>query len=365
MTEETGLAPKCVLVTGTAFTLSAGIARVARMIGTTLAEARLGLVTGNSTGVDKWVSQAYCGERHDRGEALAGAFVQLLIDKPLRSVRWRGLPMPGYRAPRECRVAVADAQQWRREALLRSHAAIMIAGGRGALDMARRCIERGRPVFPLPFTGGNSAHVFHEILKTWDSHPVPGLSRTQFLRLAEPWVAGTGALSNLLRGTLADYPDIFVSYRRTDASAAAGRIAHDLAEYFGFRRVFLDVHGIAPSRKWEQTVDDALARCKAGIVVIGRDWLASAGNGGSRLHADADPVRLEIQSLLAHGKPLFPVLVEGATLPPASALPEPLRVLDRYQAITFDNGSWTETMRRLIQELETIIRGAQRSAEER
>lgn len=129
---------KFVLVSGTGWT-NAAKRRVARMIGRTLAEAGLGLVTGNSTS------------------------------------------LPGYAAPAECK-------------------------------------------FPLPFLGGmtgNSDFAFQEILRTWDGHPVPGLSRTQFLRLAEPWVSGTGPLANLLRGTLAETPDIFISYRRSDAPTAA------------------------------------------------------------------------------------------------------------------------------------------------
>ena len=58
-------AGKFVLVIGTGWALPAK-RRTARMIGTTLAEAGLGLVSGNSTGVDRWVSDAFCGERELR-----------------------------------------------------------------------------------------------------------------------------------------------------------------------------------------------------------------------------------------------------------------------------------------------------------
>ncbi|HUG53107.1 MAG TPA: hypothetical protein VMR21_05880, partial [Vicinamibacteria bacterium] len=190
---------KFVLVLGTAWA-SRGKRRAARMIGTTLAEAGLGLVTGNSRGVDRWAADAFCAERLVRGEPVAGAFVQIALEG-MSFLRRGGLPLPGYAAPSECKVRALNVEVWKREALARSHAAVMVGGGRGALDIARRFIEHGRPVFPLPFMGGitgNSDFVFQEILKTWDTYPVPGLSRTQFLRLAEPWVSGTGALGNLL-----------------------------------------------------------------------------------------------------------------------------------------------------------------------
>jgi hypothetical protein len=207
---------------------------------------------------------------------------------------------------------------------------------------------------------GNSDFAFREILKTWDSHPVPGLSRSQFLQLAEPWVNGTGPLANLLRGTLAETPDVFISYRRSDAPAAAGRIAHDLAEHFGQRRVFLDIQDIAPSRAWDQSIEGAIESCKAGLIVIGRRWLAADPvDGKPRLFRDDDVVRSEINRLIIEKKAVFPVLVENATLPEASDLPEDIRSLLRCQATSIDNAGWEVTMARLIREVEQVIREAE------
>lgn len=352
---------KFVHVLGTGWTRPA-VRRVARMIGTTLVEAGFGLVTGDSTGVDHWAADAYCAERRLREEPIPGAYFQITLGG-MRFFRRGGLPLPGYPAPAECRVPAREVEDWKRQALARSHAAVMVGGGRGALDLARRYIERGRPVFPLPFTGGLTGHsdfVFQEILKTWDSHPVPGLSRTQFLRLAEPWVSGAGALANLLRGTLAMAPDVFISYRRSDAPAAAGRLDYDLSEHFGQRRVFLDIGDIGPSHAWAESIETALQGCKAGVVVIGRGWLAPGREGqNSRLHEEGDVVRREIATLLKSGKPIFPILVEGARLPEPDELPEVLRPLLLYQATAIDIAGWETTMLRLIREIEAVIRAAE------
>ncbi len=353
-----------VLVIGTGFA-SRAKRRVARMIATTLVDAGFGLVSGNSTGVDKAVSDSFCAGIKQRGEAPEGAFWQISLGM-LRFLRRGGLPLPGYRAPAQCRVRVGDVEAWKREAIARADAAVMIGGGRGALDIARRVIECGKPVFPLPFMGGltgNSDYVFQEILRTWDGYPVPGVSRTQFLRLAEPWVSGTGALDNLLRGTLATCPEVFISYRRSDAPAAAGRVAHDLAGHFGSRRVFLDVSGIAPSRAWDEAIGGALAACKAGIVIIGRSWLQPGADGAlPRLHNTDDVVRSEIAALLETRKAIFPLLVEGARLPEATELPQNLRALLRFQAMTIGNGDWEATMSHLIREVERVMQSEERAA---
>lgn len=353
---------KFVLVIGTGWAMPAK-RRTARMIGTTLAEAGFGLVTGNSTGIDYWVADAFCAALAQRGEPPQGALRQISLGWA-RLFERGGLPLPGYSAPSDdCVVSVTDVEAWKREAIVRCDAAVMVGGGRGALDIARRVIEQGKPVFPLPFMGGltgNSDYVFQEILKTWEGHPVPGVSRSQFLRLAEPWVSGTGQLMNLLRGTLADAPDVFISYRRSDAPAAAGRLAHDLAEHFGDRRVFLDISDIAASSAWDESIDGALRACKAGVVVIGRSWMAGSEDGQPpRLQDPADVVRGEIAALIEQRKAIFPVLVEGARLPEESELPADLRTLLRFQATAIDNGGWEATMSLLIRAIESVIRHAE------
>jgi len=79
----------------------------------------------------------------------------------------------------------------------------------------------------------------------------------------------------LLLGALAETPDIFISYRRSDSESAAGRLHPDLSEHFGIKRVFMDIQHIAPSDEWRLSIDHALQTCKIGVVVIGRHWLES------------------------------------------------------------------------------------------
>lgn len=351
---------KFVLVVGTGWTGSTK-RQIAQQIGSTLVECGYGLVCGNSTGVDRWVADSFCAALAARGLPAEGRFVQVTLGG-WRFFRRGGAPLPGYAAPPACRVPVPDVEAWKREAVERCDAAVMVGGGRHARDIAMRTIAHGKPVFPLPFMGGltgNADDLFREVLRTWEGYPVPGVSRTQFLRLAEPWVVGTGPLANLLRGTLAETADVFVSYRRSDAPAAAGRVARDLAEHFGSRRVFLDVAGIAPSHAWDQTIRDALAAVQAGIVVIGRDWLRPGADGKTpRLHQADDVVRAEIAALLKGGQAVFPLLVEGARLPDPDELPEDLAPLLRRQAIAIGNADWEATLALLVREIEAVLQRA-------
>lgn len=348
---------KFVLVVGTGWAGS-GKRQIARLIGGTLADGGFGLVCGNSTGVDRWVAESYCAAIAARGLDVAQHFVQVTLGG-WRFLRRGGAPWPGFSAPAACRVPVHDVEAWKREVVARCDAAVMVGGGRQARDIAMRVIQQRKPVFPLPFMGGitgNADDLFREVLRTWDGYPVQGVSRTQFLRLAEPWVVGTGPLPHLLRGTLAETPDVFVSYRRSDAPAAAGRVARDLAEHFGSQRVFLDVAGIAPSHAWDDTIRASLAAARAGIVVIGREWLKPGADGRRpRLHEQGDVVRSEIAALLQGGQAVFPLLVEGARLPDPDELPPDIAPLLRRQAIAIGNADWAATMALLVREIEAVL----------
>lgn len=338
---------KQVLVLGSSRPYEKVPQRAAHMVGVTLAASGFGLVSGNATGVDRAVAQAFCSQIARMNRNPSEWYCQLRLPFLIRGSRW---PLPGYRAPRDATVRLTSTFEWEEEAISRSDAALMIGGGRGALHIARRFIDHGKSVFPIPFTGGDSGDLFQEILRTWYESPVPGLSRGQFLRLANPWTGGTGALSNLLLGALAEEPDIFISYRRSDSESAAGRLHHDLSEHFGIKRVFMDIQHIAPSDEWRQSIEHALQTCKIGVVVIGSYWL------DSRLDDEKDVLRSEVSQLLRSRKVVVPVLVEEARIPEIDQLPEDLKPLCNYQARLLDNAGWDTGVEELIRAMEERLK---------
>jgi hypothetical protein len=329
------------------------------MAGRALARVGFGLLTGNPPGVDRVASEAFWAECRRLGRNPQEAYRQLWLPQLLRGY-W--LPGEGFPAPRACIERLESKREWIERAITCAGAAVMIGGRGGALGIAERFIDAGKPVLPIPFVGGESRNVFDAILRTWDMAPVPGLSQNQFLRLAIPWVGDTGVLTRLLLGTLAETADVFVSYRRSDTALAAGRIHADLVDQFGRQRVFMDLQGIAPSAQWLATIDTAVAASRIGLVIIGPGWLAHEAGGQPRLADPNDIVRRELRGLFAAGKRVLPVLVGGAPLPAPEALPQDLQGIKDYQAIAIDNANWPAAMRQIVAAIDVEIAAPARPA---
>ena len=149
--------------------------------------------------------------------------------------------------------------------------------------------------------------------------------------------------------------DIFISYRRQDSDAYAGRLYDRLAARFDKARIFMDIDmdlGIDFATEIEQRVGS----CKVLVAVIGRGWLdVKDGEGRRRLDDPNDWVRLEIVAALERKIPVIPALVGGAMMPAASDLPDPLSKLTRRQAIEITHSGFHSDADRLIRGLEKIL----------
>ena len=62
---------------------------------------------------------------------------------------------------------------------------------------------------------------------------------------------------------------VFISYRRIDSQATAGRLSDDLKRAFGDDAVFRDIDDIAPGVDFIQALADALNACAVLLAVIG------------------------------------------------------------------------------------------------
>lgn len=135
--------------------------------------------------------------------------------------------------------------------------------------------------------------------------------------------------------------NIFISYRRDDSAGHAGRLFDGLAERFGAGNVFMDVSDLQPGQDYVHALDQALARADCVLAVIGPRWAGAADAAGQRRIDDPDDlVCREIGAGLARQATVIPVLVHGATMPAAEALPPALRALARRQAITLSDQRW-------------------------
>lgn len=152
-------------------------------------------------------------------------------------------------------------------------------------------------------------------------------------------------------------PRIFVSYRRDDSSANAGRLFDWLARQFGRERIFLDTDKIASGADFPRVLEERLAASDVLLAVIGPQWLTIADAAGRRLDQPDDYVRREIATALAGETRVIPVLVGRARMPPADSLPDALRALATRNAARLEDASFERDFDVLVDDILERPRG--------
>jgi hypothetical protein len=144
---------------------------------------------------------------------------------------------------------------------------------------------------------------------------------------------------------------IFVCYRREDSAGHAGRLYDRLNQRFP-GRVFMDVASIGVGTRWARVIGETLASCQVAIIMIGREWLAAAKEGGRRIDQANDPIRAEVTSALRSNLTIVPLLVSGAAMPKREELPADLVGLTEWQALRVDDDDFDHDAARLLRALE-------------
>jgi hypothetical protein len=148
-------------------------------------------------------------------------------------------------------------------------------------------------------------------------------------------------------------PRIFISYRRDDSSASAGRIFDRLKSRFGEDCVFRDLDTIAPGAEFAKVITEHIARCDVLIAVIGKNWLnVRNADGHRRLDDPADFVMAEIGEALKLDKLVIPCLVEDAAMPKQNELPRKIALLAGRNAIEISETRFDYDVDRLIQAID-------------
>ena len=154
-------------------------------------------------------------------------------------------------------------------------------------------------------------------------------------------------------------PGIFVSYRRQDSAGHVGWLTDHLRQRLPQAPVFRDLDGIHAGVDFVVAVQQAVASCEVLLAVIGQQWLSSVdAHGRRRLDDLNDFVRLEVATALQRDIVVIPVLVQGAAMPPADALPAALAPLTRRNAIELSDARWQYDVERLVTELERVLEHA-------
>jgi hypothetical protein len=149
---------------------------------------------------------------------------------------------------------------------------------------------------------------------------------------------------------------IFISYRRDDASHPAGRLYDRFSSHFGESYVFMDVDNLNPGVDFIEAIEKSVDSCDVLIAVIGNRWLISSDEGRRhRLDNPEDFVRIEIATALKRGIRVIPVLVDGASMPRSGELPDDLELLVRRNALEVSHTRFRADSERLIRAVELAL----------
>ena len=151
------------------------------------------------------------------------------------------------------------------------------------------------------------------------------------------------------------FSGIFISYRRDDCDAHAGRLSDKLGTHFSSSQIFIDVDNIALGVDFVKALEEALSTCAILLAMIGHDWLTGGEDNARPLEDPDDFVRREIVTALGRGIPVIPILVEGAEMPKVGDLPDDMKALGRRNAFDLAHKRWSRDVAHLISHLETII----------
>jgi hypothetical protein len=150
---------------------------------------------------------------------------------------------------------------------------------------------------------------------------------------------------------------IAISYRRSDSTAIAGRIADRLVATYGRPAVFIDVDSVPLGTDFRKRIQEVWTEIAVLLVVIGPSWLGiEQGAADGRIRKRDDPVRIEVETALKREIAVIPVLVDGASMPSAGHLPKSLRAFADRNAAEVDGGrDFHVHMDRLIQAIDAIV----------
>jgi len=141
---------------------------------------------------------------------------------------------------------------------------------------------------------------------------------------------------------------VFISYRRGDAVAIAGRLYDRLCNRIGSGSVFMDLENIPVGVDFDRSIQDAIVRSDVLLVLIGPEWQALLEKSA----AHGDFVTEEIAIALRHDVLVIPVLLGNTSMPQRSDLPPSIQSLAMRQALRLEPGErFSSDVERLIQAL--------------
>jgi len=142
---------------------------------------------------------------------------------------------------------------------------------------------------------------------------------------------------------------VFISYRAGTDSAAADALEAALGARIGPDRIVRDIDEVPPGVDYAQHIDANIRQCSVLLAVIGPGWLEKFDN----LQRPDDFPATQIEAALERDDvAVIPVLLDGARMPKARTLPEPIAELADLKPIRLSRQRFERDVKRIINRLE-------------
>lgn len=144
------------------------------------------------------------------------------------------------------------------------------------------------------------------------------------------------------------YPKVFISYRRDDGEAYAGRLHEALSRALGAGEIFMDQFSIRPGEVFPWTIQQAVWHSKVMLCLMGAKWSSPQPDGKHRLNSPWDYLRREVTGALDLGHCLMPILLPGGNLPDRMLLSDGMDPLSDLQALSISQRHWDADVSEIV-----------------
>lgn len=144
---------------------------------------------------------------------------------------------------------------------------------------------------------------------------------------------------------------IFISYEREDAAGWAGSIYQRLKDSYGPTIVFKDEEETRTGTDWPPRLARLVKMCNALVLIIGPGWTDSRII--TKLNDETNWVHKEIVTAIDAHRPIFPVVIEGASVPTQGIPNKISQALNRHHFRFRRNSNlWPDDIERLCKDIE-------------
>jgi TIR domain len=153
-------------------------------------------------------------------------------------------------------------------------------------------------------------------------------------------------------------PRFLICYRRSDSTAAVrGRIFDRLANHYG-KALFADQAEltIRPGEEFRTHCRKVVRDSDIVLVIVGANWLGKRDDGTVAIRDEADAVRIEVEEALRENKHIIPILIDAASMPQKTQLPDALKEFTSCKATTISSGAdFGAGIKLLIQTIDGLL----------